>query len=68
MQGIVDYQPEELVLTVRAGTALAEIEAELAQANQMLAFEPADLSGLLASKSTGTIGGVLATNMSGRGG
>ena len=65
MQGIVDYQPEELVLTVRAGTALAEIEAELAQANQMLAFEPADLSGLLASKSTGTIGGVLATNMSG---
>jgi len=65
MQGIVDYQPEELVLTVRAGTPLAEIEAELAQANQMLAFEPADLSGLLASKSTGTIGGVLATNMSG---
>ena len=65
MQGIVDYQPEELVLTVRAGTALAEIEAELAQANQMLAFEPADLSALLASKSTGTIGGVLATNMSG---
>ena len=65
MRGIVDYQPEELVLTVRAGTALAEIEAELAQANQMLAFEPADLSRLLASKSTGTIGGVLATNMSG---
>ena len=65
MQGIIDYQPEELVLTVRAGTALSAIEAELAKANQMLAFEPADLSGILASKSTGTIGGVLATNLSG---
>ena len=65
MQGIIDYQPEELVLTVRAGTALSAIEAELANANQMLAFEPADLSGILASKSTGTIGGVLATNLSG---
>jgi glycolate oxidase FAD binding subunit len=65
MQGIIDYQPEELVLTVRAGTALSVIEAELAEANQMLAFEPADLSGILASKSTGTIGGVLATNLSG---
>ena len=65
MHGIIDYQPEELVLTVRAGTALSVIEAELAKANQMLAFEPADLSGILASKSTGTIGGVLATNLSG---
>ena len=65
MRGIIDYQQEELVLTVRAGTALSVIEAELAKANQMLAFEPADLSGILASKSTGTIGGVLATNLSG---
>ena len=65
MQGIIDYQPEELVLTVRAGTALSVIEAELAKADQMLAFEPADLSGILASKSTGTIGGVLSTNLSG---
>ena len=65
MQGIVDYQPEELVLTVRAGTTLSAVEAALDKANQMLAFEPADLSGLLKSKSTGTIGGVLATNLSG---
>ena len=65
MQGIIDYQPEELVLTVRAGTTLSVIETELAKANQMLAFEPADLSGILAGKSTGTIGGVLATNLSG---
>jgi glycolate oxidase FAD binding subunit len=65
MQGIVDYQPEELVLTVRAGTTLSEVEAALDKADQMLAFEPADLSALLKSKSTGTIGGVLATNLSG---
>ena len=65
MQGIIDYQPEELVLTVRAGTELSVIEAELEKANQMLPFEPADLSGILASKSAGTIGGVLATNLSG---
>jgi glycolate oxidase FAD binding subunit len=65
MQGIVDYQPEELVLTVRAGTTLSAVEAALDKANQMLAFEPADLSALLKSKSTGTIGGVLATNLSG---
>ena len=65
MHGIIDYQPEELVLTVRAGTALSVIEAELTKANQMLAFEPADLSGILTVESTGTIGGVLATNLSG---
>jgi glycolate oxidase FAD binding subunit len=38
--GVVDYQPKELVLTARAGTPLAEIEALLAEQNQMLAFEP----------------------------
>ena len=40
LTGVVDYQPKELVLTARAGTPLAEIEALLAEQNQMLAFEP----------------------------
>ena len=40
LTGVVDYQPKELVLTARAGTQLAEIEALLAGENQMLAFEP----------------------------
>ena len=65
MSGIVDYEPEELVLVVRSGTRLDEINALLEQHNQMLAFEPADYSGLLSSDHSGTIGGVIATNISG---
>ncbi|MBS0309891.1 MAG: FAD-binding protein, partial [Proteobacteria bacterium] len=45
LTGIVDYQPKELVLTARAGTPLAEIEAALAERNQMLAFEPPHFGG-----------------------
>ncbi len=39
-RGIVAYEPTELVLTARAGTPLAEIEAVLAERGQCLAFEP----------------------------
>src|SRR5213080_3574094 len=46
LAGIRDYQPSELVLTAGAATPLAEIEAALAQARQMLAFEPPDLGAL----------------------
>jgi glycolate oxidase FAD binding subunit len=44
LHGVVDYQPKELVLTARAGTPLAEIEALLAEHKQMLAFEPPHFS------------------------
>src|SRR5262249_23220976 len=47
LAGIVAYEPSELVLTAGAATPLAEIEAMLAGANQMLAFEPADWGRLL---------------------
>ena len=47
ISGVVDYAPEELVVTLRAGTPLREVEALLAQRNQMLAFEPPDLGPLL---------------------
>jgi glycolate oxidase FAD binding subunit len=45
LAGVVDYQPKELVLTARAGTPLAEIEALLGEQNQMLAFEPPHFGG-----------------------
>ena len=40
LSGISAYEPSELVVTVRAGTPIAEVEAELARRNQYLAFEP----------------------------
>ena len=39
-RGIIDYEPSELVITARAGTPLADIEATLAGCGQMFAFEP----------------------------
>jgi glycolate dehydrogenase FAD-binding subunit len=66
LTGVTLYEPEELVLSVRAGTPIAEIEKLLDEKKQQLAFEPADygpLFGLAAGQ--GTIGGALAANLSG---
>jgi glycolate dehydrogenase FAD-binding subunit len=57
--GIVAYEPKELVLTVRAGTRLAEVEATLADERQMLAFEPPHFG------DAATIGGAVAAGLSG---
>jgi glycolate oxidase FAD binding subunit len=57
--GIVAYEPKELVLTVRAGTLLTEVEAALAAERQMLAFEPPHFG------AGATIGGAVATGLSG---
>ncbi|GAA0790322.1 glycolate oxidase subunit GlcE [Marinobacterium sediminicola] len=59
--GILTYHPVELVLTARAGTPLTELEAALAEQNQMLSFEPPRLG------PAATIGGTLACNQSGPG-
>jgi glycolate oxidase FAD binding subunit len=66
MTGVTLYEPEELVLSARAGTPLAEIEALVASRGQELAFEPMDHGPLLGGTAGGgTIGGVLATNACG---
>jgi len=57
--GIVHYDPTELVITARCGTSLAEIDAALAEHNQMLAFEPPHFG------SGATVGGMVACGLSG---
>jgi glycolate oxidase FAD binding subunit len=65
LEGILDYEPEELVLTARAATPLTAIEHALRERGQRLAFEPPDWAHLLAATGRPTIGGVLAANASG---
>jgi glycolate oxidase FAD binding subunit len=65
LSGIVAYEPNELVLTARAATPLAEIAAALAAANQMLAFEPPDWGALLGNPAGQTIGGIISCNVAG---
>jgi glycolate dehydrogenase FAD-binding subunit len=65
LSGIRDYAPRELVLTAGAGTPIAAIERALAEAGQMLAFEPPDWRELLGEGGEPTLGGVLACNLSG---
>jgi len=58
-QGIINYEPKELVVTVRSGTRLADLNAVLAEKGQMLAFEPP------AFGADATIGGTIACGFSG---
>lgn len=62
---IVDYAPDELVLTVQPGVRLADIEKLVASRGQMLAFEPPRWTRLLGARGEPTLGGVLAANLSG---
>jgi glycolate oxidase FAD binding subunit len=66
LAGVTLYEPEELVLSARAGTPLAAIEDLLDSKAQQLAFEPMDYGPLLGvPPRQATIGGVLAANLSG---
>jgi glycolate oxidase FAD binding subunit len=59
LAGISSYEPTELVVTVRAGTPLADLEAALEEHGQYLPFEPPRFSG------GGTVGGMVAAGLSG---
>jgi len=59
LAGISSYEPSELVVTARAGTPLAELEAALAERGQWLPFEPPRFS------PGGTVGGMVASGLSG---
>ncbi|MEK8034375.1 glycolate oxidase subunit GlcE [Ideonella sp. DXS29W] len=78
LRGISAYEPSELVVTVRAGTPLAELEAALAEKGQCLPFEPPRLGavlglpplGVVAAASAngafpGTVGGMVASGLAG---
>lgn len=59
LSGISSYEPSELVVTARAGTPLAEVEAALAERHQCLPFEPPRFA------PGGTVGGMVAAGLSG---
>ncbi|MDR6887417.1 MULTISPECIES: glycolate oxidase subunit GlcE [Variovorax] len=59
LTGIASYEPSELVVTVRAGTPLAELQAALAEKGQCLPFEPPHF------ETGGTVGGMVAAGLSG---
>src|SRR5271155_502590 len=66
LSGVTLYEPEELVLSAKAGTPLAEIEALTAASKQELAFEPMDYGALLGTEiGVTSIGGTIAANLSG---
>jgi glycolate oxidase FAD binding subunit len=66
LRGITLYEPNEMVMSARSGTSLAQIEDALSARRQMLAFEPIGLAGLAGGEAAdGTIGGIFATNLSG---
>jgi glycolate oxidase FAD binding subunit len=69
--GVVSYEPSELVITVKAGTPLAEVEALLAEQGQCFPFEPPHFAfpvraePVEAQPSRATIGGMVAAGLSG---
>lgn len=79
LAGITSYEPSELVVTVGAGTPLAELERVLAEQGQCLAFEPprfawggsaggrgdAAAGGVAGGMGRGTVGGMVASGLSG---
>lgn len=60
--GIVEYDPTELVVVVRCGTPIVELESVLSASRQMLAFEPPRFAG---PQGSGTVGGMIASGLSG---
>jgi glycolate oxidase FAD binding subunit len=66
LSGILLYEPDELVLTARAGTPMSEITQVVAQRQQYLAFEPPEFGALLGSPGcSSTLGGTVASGWSG---
>jgi glycolate oxidase FAD binding subunit len=57
--GVIDYDPAELVITVRGGTKLSEVKSLLAEQGQILGFEPPEFS------ENATVAGAIASGLCG---
>jgi len=64
LNGIVQYEPSELVVTVAAGTSLLDLENTLAEKGQCLAFEPPHFQSQ-GQATKATVGGMVASGLSG---
>lgn len=65
LSGVVDYAPDELVLVARPGAPLSEIETLLRENRQTFAFEPPTFGRLLGTNAGASLGGMIASNLSG---
>ena len=64
-RGIASYEPEELIVTLKPGTPLTEIERVLSEKGQRLGFDPVDWSALLGSMGASTVGGAISSDACG---
>lgn len=65
LAGVTLYAPKELVFSAKAGTTMRDVEVMLAGGGQHLIAEPPDYTKLLGSEGDQTLGGIVATNLSG---
>ena len=59
------YSPQELIVSAGAGITIPDLEARLAEGGQGIIAEPPNLAALLGTEGEQTLGGVVATNLSG---
>jgi glycolate oxidase FAD binding subunit len=65
LNAVTAYEPNELILTVQAGAALADVLSLIDSKNQQFAFEPINTSMLLGTPDIGTIGGMIGAGLAG---
>ena len=66
MSGVLFYEPDEMVVSVKAGTPLSTLQALLSEHRQRLPFAPPSWNAWLSPECEDqTIGGVVACNLSG---
>lgn len=65
LNAVTAYEPNELIITVQAGAPLADVQSLIDSKNQQFAFDPMDVSALLGTPGSGTIGGMIGAGLAG---